>query len=363
MPERRQPSVRSGAPHRRRMGSVVGSRRSALYGEADDGGGGSEGGACGGQRQDCGHQHQHQEHGSAHRRGQARAHRHDGGNQRPQAPRKGDQVAERRRRRARRRARGEVICGQGHDARNASRQIATTEDTEDTEKETYGFDLRVLSALRGGELLTVTRDRVDLDAGALRQLRDLHGGSGRRRAARRREIAAVHVVDRREVGEIGQEDRGANDVRERQAAALQHGAEVVHDAPRLGRDVAADQLTRRRIERNLPGEKQQLAGANRLRVRTDRFGRVGAGDRLSHALGCLRHLARPQAARADPDAPDAAVDHRLDGLKVRLESAGAHVVRVADLPPDDRSLSANLTSFCHEAPCAGASSGARPSCW
>ena len=40
-PERRQPALRPGAAHRRRMGQ--GRRRLALHREADDGGGGSEG--------------------------------------------------------------------------------------------------------------------------------------------------------------------------------------------------------------------------------------------------------------------------------------------------------------------------------
>ena len=86
-----------GAAHRRRMGQGLRRRRgSALHREADDGGRGPEGTAGGGQREDRRHQYEHQEHGSAHRRRSARAHRHDRRDQRSQAPRKGDQVAARR---------------------------------------------------------------------------------------------------------------------------------------------------------------------------------------------------------------------------------------------------------------------------
>ena len=53
-------------------------------------------------------------------------------------------------------------------------------------------------------------------------------------------------------------------------------------------------------------------------------------------LGGLDDLARAQAARADADALDAAVDHRPHRLQVRLEPARAHVVGVADAAPDDR---------------------------
>src|SRR5258708_22049871 len=51
-------------------------------------------------------------------------------------------------------------------------------------------------------------------------------------------------------------------------------------------------------------------------------------------------LARTQAPRADPEAADAAVHHRTDPLQVRLEPAGGHVVRIADV------LAADLAPIC-----------------
>ena len=55
-------------------------------------------------------------------------------------------------------------------------------------------------------------------------------------------------------------------------------------------------------------------------------------------LGGLDDLVRAQAARADAQALDAAVDHRADALEVRLEPPRRHVVRVADIAADDRAL-------------------------
>ena len=64
-------------------------------------------------------------------------------------------------------------------------------------------------------------------------------------------------------------------------------------------------------------------------------------------LGRLDDLARLQAARADPQPLDAAVDERAHPLQVRLEPPGCHVMRVADVPSHDRTLIADFTTFCH----------------
>src|SRR5262249_11539241 len=63
--------------------------------------------------------------------------------------------------------------------------------------------------------------------------------------------------------------------------------------------------------------------------------------------GGLGHLATAQAARADANPADAAVDHRLDGLQIRLEPPRAHVVRVAVLPAGGPRLSAHFTLLRH----------------
>src|SRR5688572_30816786 len=63
--------------------------------------------------------------------------------------------------------------------------------------------------------------------------------------------------------------------------------------------------------------------------------------------GGLDDLARAQAARADAEALDAAVDHRADPLQVRLEPAGSHVVRVADVAADHRALVTDFAALRH----------------
>src|SRR5439155_24810004 len=57
---------------------------------------------------------------------------------------------------------------------------------------------------------------------------------------------------------------------------------------------------------------------------------------------------RAEAARAHANPLDPALDDRPDDLKVRLEPARAHVVRVADLPAHHRRLPANLASLGHQ---------------
>src|SRR5262245_22593500 len=64
-------------------------------------------------------------------------------------------------------------------------------------------------------------------------------------------------------------------------------------------------------------------------------------------LGRLDDFARADTARADAQAPDAAVDHGSHKLEVGLEAARAHGVRVAVLPSDHGALAADFTLFGH----------------
>src|SRR5687768_16820260 len=61
----------------------------------------------------------------------------------------------------------------------------------------------------------------------------------------------------------------------------------------------------------------------------------------------LDHLVGAQTPCADANAPDASIDHRPHRLQVRFEPPRAHVVRVAHLPADDRTLTAYLATFRH----------------
>ena len=63
----------------------------------------------------------------------------------------------------------------------------------------------------------------------------------------------------------------SHDVRERQAGGGEDRVKILHHAPRLSSDIAFDHRPGRRIERDLPGCKEELPGANSLRIRADRL--------------------------------------------------------------------------------------------
>src|SRR5687767_14398550 len=71
---------------------------------------------------------------------------------------------------------------------------------------------------------------------------------------------------------------------------------------------------------------------------------VDTADCMSGGFG---DFVRAQAAGADADAADAAVDHRPHHLEIRLEAAGAYIVRVADRAPHDRLLAADFAYLGH----------------
>ena len=58
-------------------------------------------------------------------------------------------------------------------------------------------------------------------------------------------------------------------------------------------------------------------------------------------------LIRTETAGADLDPLDAAVDHRPNDLQIRFEPTRTHIIRVAMLTADDRTLPAHFTSFRH----------------
>ena len=82
---------------------------------------------------------------------------------------------------------------------------------------------------------------------------------------------------------------------------------------RLRGDVAVDQLAGGRVEGHLSGDEQELAGPERPASRARwlwalRLARWPAWSRVACMLRGLDDLLRPQAARADADPLDAAVD-------------------------------------------------------
>src|SRR6267378_6378968 len=125
-------------------------------------------------------------------------------------------------------------------------------------------------------------DDPDLDEETLARHRGLHRGARRPVV---REVGTVRVVERVEVGCRAQEDERVERVRERCPGLLEDRADVVEDAARLRRDVATARLVGFRIERDLPGDKHEVAVAERLRVRQAGVRRPCGVDDLS-----LRHF-------------------------------------------------------------------------
>src|SRR6266508_1706099 len=172
-----------------------------------------------------------------------------------------------------------------------------------------GFNRRLLPVVDGRSQGSVDDgDRVDLDARAARQRRDLHGRPRRRVLL---EVAAVDLVHLREVGEVGEVDRAAHDVPEAGARGGEDRAEVLHHALGLRGDVARDELARPGVERDLPREPEgaraarldSLAvGSDRLRCRGGRHGlELGeVADRdLEVVHGPLARRHRPAARLRD----------------------------------------------------------------
>jgi hypothetical protein len=62
----------------------------------------------------------------------------------------------------------------------------------------------------------------------------------------------------------------------------------------------------------------------------------------------LGDLAGAQAPRAHAHAFGRSIDHRLDGLEIRLEPARPDVVGVRNRPADNRTLIADFATLRHE---------------
>src|SRR6266511_2161414 len=162
-----------------------------------------------------------------------------------------------------------------------------------------GFNRRLLPVVDGRSPGSVDDgDRVDLDARAARQRRDLHGRPRRRVLL---EVAAVDLVHLREVGEVGEVDRAAHDVPEAGARGGEDRAEVLHHALGLRGDVARDELARPGVERDLPREPEgaRAARLDSLAVGSDRLRCRGGRHGLSHG-GFLELRALDGGHAVDP---------------------------------------------------------------
>src|SRR5205085_1474794 len=97
--------------------------------------------------------------------------------------------------------------------------------------------------------------------------------------AEKREQILAHLL---EIAEVSQEHGRLHDVRERQLLRFQDRRYAVEHAPGLLRDVFRNDLAGLRVERDLPGAKDERTGPDRLGIRPDRRWRVGGGNDLLH---------------------------------------------------------------------------------
>ena len=193
--------------------------------------------------------------------GPARAHRHDGRDQRPEAPREGDQVAARRRRRAwtwRRAGRAgklvaEYVDGGSHELPRQS-------------------DLRTRTTRS-------RRFRRARPSAAARPARSRARDTARRSTCRRPRSSPRSRSCRRGRPSCGRRRRTSRPPASSSAPMLSSTRRVCAAMS------PSTMLAGRRIERNLARDEQQLPGANRRRIGADRLRRVG----LEMAVSCARH--------------------------------------------------------------------------
>ena len=192
----------------------------------------------------------------------------------------------------------------------------------------------------------VRRDRVDLDPHVPGKPGDLNG---RARRIRLGKVGAVDLVHRRRVVHVGQEHRRANDVGHRQSAGFEDRGDIVERPPRLNRDVAVDSSPVAGSIGICPARKSRFPARTACEYGPAGLGACGVetGVFTTDVLCGFDDFVRSQAARADANALDAAVDQCPHRLQVRLEPPRADVVRVAVLTPHDRTLSANLATLGH----------------
>ena len=128
---------------------------------------------------------------------------------------------------------------------------------------------RLFSALDG--------DQLDLHHRVFRQLRD------RDCAARRFVVAEVFGVDAVQdfkVRELLQKYGRFHYVGKRSACSFEHTAEILEDAAGVHGEITFDQFSALRVERDLSRGEDELFGGDSLRVRTDCFGSLFAGNEL-----------------------------------------------------------------------------------
>src|SRR5437588_5006422 len=128
------------------------------------------------------------------------------------------------------------------------------------------------------------RDDLNLHTRITRQPRRLHS---RTRWRILHEVSPVNFVHRREIIHIDQKNCCFDDALHAASGCFKHGTEITHHLFSLFRDSARDELTRLRIERNLPRSEDETSGTHSLRIRPDGRRRALSLDDLPHYLDSL----------------------------------------------------------------------------
>src|SRR5687767_14284011 len=103
------------------------------------------------------------------------------------------------------------------------------------------------------------------------------------------EALRIHLVHRRELSEVDQEDRALHDLVETAARRLEDRGHVVEHARRLELDLTADDLAGGGIDPYLAGSEDEVAARDRLAVRADGPRRLLGGHATQvHSLPLLR---------------------------------------------------------------------------
>ena len=104
-------------------------------------------------------------------------------------------------------------------------------------------------------------DALDFDARAERQTAGGDRAPGREVSG---EVGAINLVERRPVGEVGEEDGAPDQVGHRRAVPPGDGAHVLHRLQRLLPNPAGDHPALAGDVAHLAGEEEELAGTNRF---------------------------------------------------------------------------------------------------
>jgi len=98
-------------------------------------------------------------------------------------------------------------------------------------------------------------------------------------------ILAIHLIDVGKEGHVAEQDRRFHDLVEADLRFAENGFQVMHHLVSLVNDIGSFQLSRRRVDRDLSGDEEEIAGLHGLAIRPNRGGGIrGIKDLLFHGI-------------------------------------------------------------------------------